>query len=87
MARASEQTDVAYGRGWARTALVIALLLGMAGAPARAQEPAAAVSEAQLAAVMPGATRLGEVSGEPAAQPAYREDELIGYVFHTREVV
>jgi transcriptional regulator of nitric oxide reductase/ferredoxin len=67
--------------------LVVVLLLGMAGAPARAQDPAAAVTEGQLEAVMPGATRLGEVSGEPAAAPAYRGGELIGYVFHTREVV
>ena len=36
---------------------------------------------------MPGATRVGEMTGEPAAMPAYRESELIGYVFHTREVV
>jgi transcriptional regulator of nitric oxide reductase/ferredoxin len=36
---------------------------------------------------MPGATRVGAVEGEPPAAPAYRGDELLGYVFHTREVV
>ena len=36
---------------------------------------------------MPEATRIGEMSGEPPAAPAYRDVELLGYVLHTREVV
>jgi transcriptional regulator of nitric oxide reductase/ferredoxin len=70
-----------------RVAAIVALLFGIGGPPARAQEPEPAIDSAQLEAVMPGATRVGEASGEPAAMPAYRETELIGYVFHTREVV
>jgi transcriptional regulator of nitric oxide reductase len=86
MAGARRRWDGAYGRGWAGIALVVALLLAMAGAPVRAQAPAV-ITEAQLEAAMPGATRIGEPTGEPAAVPAYRDGELIGYVFHTREVV
>jgi transcriptional regulator of nitric oxide reductase/ferredoxin len=87
MVSRSEQPDVAHGRGRVRTALVVALWLGMGGGAVRAQEAAPAVSAAQPEEVMPGATRVGEVTGEPAAMPAYRQSELIGYVFHTREVV
>ena len=36
---------------------------------------------------MPEATRVEDLQGEPATAPAYRDDELVGYVFHTREVV
>ena len=49
--------------------------------------PSFAQDAARLAEVMPGATRVGVVEGEPPAAPAYRGDELLGYVFHTREVV
>ena len=41
----------------------------------------------RLPEVMPEATRVGAMAGEPPAAPAYRDDELLGYVFHTREVV
>jgi NosR/NirI family nitrous oxide reductase transcriptional regulator len=41
----------------------------------------------QLAEVVPEATRIGAPQGEPVAAPAYRDGELVGYVFHTREVV
>jgi transcriptional regulator of nitric oxide reductase/ferredoxin len=67
--------------------LAIALLIGAAGGPALGQEQAVAVTKEQLAQVMPGATRAGAAAGDPAAAPAYRDDELIGYVLHTREVV
>jgi NosR/NirI family transcriptional regulator, nitrous oxide reductase regulator len=68
------------------TAIAALLILAIAG-PAPAQESAAAVTAAELAAVMPQATRVGALAGEPAAAPAYRGDELLGYVLHTREVV
>jgi NosR/NirI family transcriptional regulator, nitrous oxide reductase regulator len=87
MVGASRRWHVAYRRSWARSALVVFLLLATVGAPARAQAPAPAVTEAQLERVMPGATRIGRPAGEPAAMPAYRDGELIGYVFHTREAV
>jgi NosR/NirI family nitrous oxide reductase transcriptional regulator len=67
--------------------LAIAWLIGALGGPAQAQERRVAVSEEQLAQVMPGATRVGAAAGDPAAAAAYRDDELIGYVLHTREVV
>ena len=62
--------------------LVLAVLLAAAGG-----EPAAAAGEAEWLALVPGATRLGPFEGEPPAAPAYRDDELLGYVFSTREVV
>ena len=75
MAGASERSKVADGRGGAHTGLVVALLLGAGGAADRAQEPAPAITAAQLEEVMPGATRVGEVMGEPGAMPAYKPPE------------
>jgi NosR/NirI family transcriptional regulator, nitrous oxide reductase regulator len=61
---------------------VLLLMLGL-GASAIAQTGDAE----RLPEVMPEATRVGAMAGEPPAAPAYRDGELIGYVFHTREVV
>ncbi len=37
--------------------------------------------------LVPGATRLGPLEGDPPAAPAYRDEDLVGYVFSTRQVV
>ncbi len=37
--------------------------------------------------LVPQADRLGDISGEPPAAPAYRGDELVGYVFLNTDVV
>jgi NosR/NirI family nitrous oxide reductase transcriptional regulator len=67
--------------------LLVLALVWLVGPRANAAEPATDATEAQLREVMPDATRLGPVAGQPPAAPAWRDDELIGYVFHTRAVV
>ena len=62
-----------------------AMILGQAWRAAAQVEPG--IGPERLAEVVPEATRVGEPEGEPASAPAYRDGELIGYVFHTREVV
>lgn len=37
--------------------------------------------------VFPEATEFGAADGDPPAIPAYREGRIVGYVFHTHEVV
>ena len=64
-------------------ALAILLLMLGLGSSAIAQSG----DLERIAEVMPEATRIGEMAGEPPAAPAYRDGELLGYVFHTREVV
>ena len=59
-----------------------AVILGQAWRAAAQVERG--IAPEQLAEVVPEATRVGEVTGEPAAAPAYRDDELIGYIFHPR---
>ena len=63
----------------------VALLLmvwGNLAAPA-ASQPA----DSAWLTLMPGATELGPLEGDPPAAPAYRDGELLGYVFSTRQVV
>jgi len=57
-----------------------------AAVTAQEQSPHGA-DEALYAEVFAEATRFGEVTGEPPAAPAFKEDERLGYVFFTREVV
>lgn len=74
--------------GAMRFAIVLALACFWLGvARAGAAEPSSMATAAELAEVMPGATRVGPVAGQPPAAPAWRGDELVGYVFHTRAVV
>jgi transcriptional regulator of nitric oxide reductase/ferredoxin len=82
MAAHFNQTPHRHGVA-ARRAVAAAFLLVHVGLGS----PALAQDAARLAEVMPEATRLGAVEGEPPSAPAYRGDDLLGYVFHTREVV
>jgi transcriptional regulator of nitric oxide reductase len=66
----------------AAVALAMAVAVTIA-APAAATGPEAAVWQA----VLPDATRIGAIEGDPPAAAAYRDDTLVGYVFHTRDVV
>lgn len=65
----------------ARLFLLLALLLAPAGLAHAAQPPS------EWPDLFPGATRLGPIEGEPPAAAAYRDGELLGYVFSTRMVV
>jgi NosR/NirI family transcriptional regulator, nitrous oxide reductase regulator len=67
--------------------LLVFALVWLGVARADAAEPEGAATAAELAQVMPEATRLGPVAGQPPAAPAWRGDELLGYVFRTRAVV
>jgi len=62
--------------------VVLCSLIGVGHA--LAAEPA---SLEQYRKVLPAAESFGPVAGTPEAAPAYRDGELIGYVFQTREVV
>lgn len=62
-------------------ALVLALLLWFP------QLAGAADPDASWLDLVPGADRLGPIAGEPPAAPAFRSDELVGYVFSSRAVV
>lgn len=42
---------------------------------------------ALLKRVFPEATRIGAFAGKPVAAPAYRNDQVLGYVFHSRAVI
>jgi transcriptional regulator of nitric oxide reductase len=68
-------------------ALFVAMMMQATGSSVQAEGAGAGISPEQLEQAMPGATRIGEATGNPAAAPAYRDGELIGYVFHSREVV
>jgi NosR/NirI family transcriptional regulator, nitrous oxide reductase regulator len=67
--------------------LLIFALVWLGGPRAGAAGPEGVATAAELAEVMPEATRLGPVVGQPPAASAWRGDELVGYVFHTRAVV
>ena len=45
------------------------------------------IEPAVLDRVFPGATRFGTIEGAPPAVPAYRDREIIGYVFRSHAVV
>ncbi|HET6520134.1 MAG TPA: 4Fe-4S binding protein [Geminicoccaceae bacterium] len=76
------------GRARALPAMLLALLLGSAAAGgSRAADEAGPADAVPLGQVMPGALRFGAFEGDPPAAPAYRGDELVGYVFFTQQVV
>jgi len=60
-----------------------ALLLVFGSAAAGGQ----GIDAKTLAAVVPGATALGAFTGEPPSAAALREGGVIGYVFHSRQVI
>lgn len=64
----------------------VLLLLLLSAFPAdRGQADAS--DSALLKRVFPEATRIGAFAGKPAAAPAYRNDQVLGYVFHSRAVI
>jgi NosR/NirI family transcriptional regulator, nitrous oxide reductase regulator len=67
----------------------LALLLVVIGATeqAAARSYGAFFADVEPGEVFPGADRFGEPEGEPAAMPAYRGDELLGYVFLNTDAV
>ena len=67
----------------AAVAAVITGLLSGSAAPAGNGQIEAAV----LDRVFPGATHFGTMDGAPPAVPAYRDREIIGYVFRSHAVV
>ncbi len=64
-----------------RTLLLLAILV--AAAPVVAGQE----GDDRLRSLVPGAERLGPFEGDPPAAAALRGDELLGYVFSTRQVV
>jgi len=65
----------------AATLAIIATMWSVSSAAAAAAAPTFD------AAVFPGATRFGVYEGDPASAAAFRDGELIGYVFSTQLVV
>lgn len=61
--------------------LIVALLAG------RAHADTSAPSMEELAQVLPGADRVGVFQGDVPAAPAYRADEVVGYVFSTYDTI
>ena len=60
---------------------LLALLLSPAGYAS--ERPAVVL----LDSVFPGATHFGSMEGEPPAIPAYRNNDVVGYLFRTHAVV
>jgi transcriptional regulator of nitric oxide reductase/ferredoxin len=69
--------------------LICALLAAMValGAQQAAAAGAATVTPQQLAAIFPGAERLGSFEGTPPAAAVYRDGAVAGYVFSTFAVI
>lgn len=65
--------------------MLLLLALSLAAACAAAANLVEAYPQAKE--FFPQATRFGPLEGEPKAAPAYRGDELLGYVFLTDDVV
>lgn len=63
--------------------LLLVILSGVPVAISRADKP----ENDALARVFPAATRIGAYTGNPEAAPAYRDGQLLGYVFHSRAVI
>jgi transcriptional regulator of nitric oxide reductase len=61
--------------------LLLLLLMGSSGVCA------AKAADASWLSLVPGAERIGMVTGEPPAAPVFRGDALIGFVFSTQAVV
>ncbi len=71
---------------------VLFLALAVYAGPALAQAPPPShlsnyLEKMSVADIFPGAERLGPVEGNPAAAPAYKGDQLLGYVFLNSDVV
>ncbi|MBM3558081.1 MAG: FMN-binding protein, partial [Alphaproteobacteria bacterium] len=66
--------------------LLAVMLLGLMAfaAPSATAQPNL---QALLASVFPEASAFGPVEGNPPAAAAYRDGRLVGYVFHTLDVV
>lgn len=64
-------------------ALFLALFISFSGKQALAEQLSADI----LDRVFPAATHFGSVDGAPPAIPAYRNKDIIGYVFRTHAVV
>ncbi|MBZ0325258.1 MAG: NosR/NirI family protein [Alphaproteobacteria bacterium] len=72
------------GGGWrSGIAFVIFFLAAMRGA----FPDLASADEALNRSVFPEADRFGPMTGAPPAAAAYRDGAIVGYVFHTRQVV
>jgi NosR/NirI family nitrous oxide reductase transcriptional regulator len=65
----------------------LALIVGLAPSPLHAEQLSRYLDQFSPADLVPGAERLGPIEGEPPAAPAYRGDELLGYVFLNTDVV
>jgi len=64
-------------------AIFLALLVSLSGNPALAEQ----LSADMLDRVFPAATHFGSMDGTPPAIPAYRNKDIVGYVFRTHAVV
>lgn len=79
------ETDIRLVR---RLILVVLLLAGSAGAGhAAGAQLGRFLPELSVAALVPGADRLGPIEGTPPAAPAYAGTELKGWVFLNSDVV
>jgi NosR/NirI family transcriptional regulator, nitrous oxide reductase regulator len=78
-----------HARQMGRVLRLLAVLFCILPPAAHAAESqlAAFLDKAPLAEVFPGADRLGAVEGNPPAAPAYKNGELVGYVFLNADVV
>ncbi len=89
MAR-SERTPIDRLRTpWLRllAVVVLACVIGESWFPPPAGAQIDRIDPAVLDRVFPGATHFGTMEGAPSAAPAYRDSEIIGYVFRSHAVV
>lgn len=74
-------------RGGAAVRCSLLLLLLVAAPALAAAEIERFLAQLQPADLVPGADRFGAIAGDPPAAPAYRGDELVGYVFLNSDAV
>ena len=75
-------------RAMATLMLLFCAVLVLSAAPARAESRLAHfLKEATPADVFPGADRLGPVAGDPPTVAAYKQSQLLGYVYLNADVV
>ncbi len=70
-----------------RIGTVLLLFAIVSGVPAAVGQTTGTPDPGLLKRVFPDADRAGAFTGRPEAAPAYRDDKLLGYVFHSRAAI
>lgn len=79
--------DARWGEARRWACLAAALFVAFASPAHAVAATTAAISPALLAAVFPGADAAGATTGMPPAAPVFRQDQLVGYVFFSKQAV